>query len=75
MLQEFGQLPCLRDGDFQLVQSSTIMRHLARKHNLYGDNDVERARIDMIHDGGEDLRTKYVIMIYTNYVSVNIHLR
>ena len=68
LLQEFGQLPCLRHGDLQLVQSSAIMRYLARKHDLYGAGDVEASLIDMIHDGQEDLRTKYIRMIYQNYV-------
>lgn len=28
----FGQLPCLDDGDFRLVQSNAILRYLGRKH-------------------------------------------
>jgi hypothetical protein len=37
---------------------------------LYGANDVEATVIDMISDGQEDLRQKYVKLIYQNYVSL-----
>ena len=36
---------------------------------LYGSNDTEATLIDMINDGQEDLRIKYIRMIYDNYVS------
>ncbi|XP_064649375.1 glutathione S-transferase P-like [Lineus longissimus] len=64
---EFGQLPCLKDGDFQLVQSNAILRHLGRTHGLYGSNNREAAMIDMLNDGVEDERMKYTNMIYKNY--------
>jgi glutathione S-transferase len=64
---QFGQVPVLFDGDFQLVQSSAIMRHLARKHDLYGDSLEDKAYIDMFCDGIIDLRTKYLRMIYQDY--------
>jgi len=63
----FGQLPCLKDGDLQLVQSNAILRHLGRKHGLYGSSVNEAAMIDMVNDGVEDERNKYAKMIYTNY--------
>lgn len=33
LLQVFGQVPCLTDGNLQVCQSGAIMRHLARKHS------------------------------------------
>ena len=36
LLQTFGQIPLLRDGDFELVQSNAILRYLARKHGTTG---------------------------------------
>lgn len=63
----FGQLPGLKDGDQTLYQSNAILRHLARKHGLYGKTDLEKTRIDMVNDGVEDLRLKYVDLIYENY--------
>lgn len=64
---QFGQTPCLRDGDLQLVQSNAILRHLGRKFDQYGEGLEQQAKIDMINDGVEDLRMKYVMMIYKNY--------
>lgn len=63
----FGQLPVLIDGDLELAQSYAIIRHFARKLGLYGSNDTEATLIDMINDGQEDLRIKYIRMIYDNY--------
>ncbi|CAI9610517.1 unnamed protein product [Staurois parvus] len=65
--QVFGQLPGFKDGDFKMYQSNAILRHLARNHGLYGKTPVEAAQIDMVNDGVEDLRLKYVRLIYQNY--------
>ncbi|XP_044540190.1 glutathione S-transferase P, partial [Gracilinanus agilis] len=65
----FGQLPKFTDGDVTLYQSNAILRHLARKHGLYGKNEMEATLLDMANDGVEDLRLKYVKLIYQNYVS------
>uniref|UniRef100_A0A914XH95 Glutathione S-transferase n=1 Tax=Plectus sambesii TaxID=2011161 RepID=A0A914XH95_9BILA len=64
---QFGQVPCLHDVDVQIVQSGAIMRHLARKHDLYGENDCDRTYLDMFFDGIQDLHSKYVQMIYREY--------
>lgn len=37
---------------------------------LYGKDQREAALVDMANDGVEDLRCKYVTLIYTNYVSM-----
>ncbi|KAB5565415.1 hypothetical protein PHYPO_G00241210 [Pangasianodon hypophthalmus] len=63
----FGQLPKFQDGDLALFQSNTILRHLGRKHGAYGKNDSEAALIDMFNDGVEDLRIKYIKLIYQEY--------
>ncbi|XP_069835704.1 glutathione S-transferase P 1-like isoform X2 [Dendropsophus ebraccatus] len=63
----FGQLPAFRDGDLTLYQSNAILRHLARNHGLYGKKPHEAALIDMVNDGVDDLRVKYLRMIYQNY--------
>lgn len=63
----FGQLPRFQDGDLVLYQSNAILRHLARNHGLYGENAWEATQIDMVNDGVEDLRLKYVRLIYQNY--------
>nr|AEX57307.1 pi-class glutathione S-transferase [Gobio gobio] len=63
----FGQLPKFQDGDLVLFQSNTMLRHLGRKHGAYGKNDSEASLIDMMNDGVEDLRLKYIKLIYQEY--------
>ncbi|XP_063819470.1 glutathione S-transferase P 1-like [Pseudophryne corroboree] len=63
----FGQLPGFKNGDFRLYQSNAILRYLGRNHGVYGKNSVEATLIDMVNDGVEDLRLKYVNLIYDNY--------
>ncbi|KAJ7344210.1 hypothetical protein JRQ81_000160 [Phrynocephalus forsythii] len=63
----FGQLPKFQDGDFVLYQSNAILCYLARNHGLYGENDREATLLDMVNDAVEDLRLKYVRLIYQNY--------
>ncbi len=43
----FGQLPMFREGDVELVQSHAIYRHLARIHDLYGEDEAQRLRCDI----------------------------
>ncbi|VDK60329.1 unnamed protein product [Anisakis simplex] len=64
---QFGQVPCLHDDDEQIVQSGAIIRHIARKHNLYGANENEMTYADMFYEGIRDLHSKYTTMIYTAY--------
>lgn len=47
-----------------LVQSNAILRHLARKYNLYGSSLAEQAKVDMYLDGAEDWRIRYLRLIY-----------
>ncbi|CAI9167280.1 unnamed protein product [Rangifer tarandus platyrhynchus] len=63
----YGQLPKFQDGDLTLYQSNAILRHLGRTLGLYGKDQQEAALVDMVNDGVEDLRCKYVSLIYTNY--------
>ncbi|KAF3822329.1 hypothetical protein GH733_007703 [Mirounga leonina] len=63
----YGQLPKFQDGDLTLYQSNAILRHLGRSLGLYGKDHREAALLDVVNDGVEDLRCKYVMLIYTNY--------
>ncbi|XP_063814603.1 glutathione S-transferase P 1-like [Pseudophryne corroboree] len=63
----FGQLPAFKNGDLTLYQSNAILRYLGRNHGLYGKNSDEATLIDMVNDGVEDLRLKYLRLIYQNY--------
>lgn len=50
----FGQLPTYQDGDLSIVQSHAIYRHLARKHGLYGANEREHIRCDIVEEAFVD---------------------
>lgn len=58
-----GQLPVLVetvDGvKHEIPQSLAIMRHLARRHGLYGSNEEERLRIDIASDTIAEWRAKF----------------
>ncbi|WIA09015.1 hypothetical protein OEZ85_008429 [Tetradesmus obliquus] len=60
----FGQCPRLVDGDVDICQSNTIIRHVARKHGLYGSSEAEMAAVDQIIDGVESIRGVYLKLIY-----------
>jgi glutathione S-transferase len=59
-----GQLPVMRvrsdAGETMIGQSGAIMRHLARQFDLYGANEQERTRCDMVADTATDWRNKWV---------------
>jgi len=70
----FGQIPALKDSslpDVWLVQSNAILRHLARtlEGNYYGSNEKERVLVDMYIDAVEDIRLKYLKLIYVDQCS------
>lgn len=44
---DFPNLPYYLDGDVKLTQSIAIMRYIARKHNLAGQTEAEKIRIDL----------------------------
>jgi len=58
-----GQLPVLIetvDGvKHEIPQSFAILRHLARRHGLYGSNEEERIRIDVVSDTIGEWRAKF----------------
>ena len=76
-LQKFGQLPLLQDGDTQIPQSGAIMRHLARKHDLYGATIDENTRCDVIYDTKVDITNKIISIVQTkgDFVSPNLSVR
>ncbi|GLC45693.1 hypothetical protein PLESTB_001316100 [Pleodorina starrii] len=65
----FGQCPRLVDGDIDLVQSNSIARYLARKYKLEGKTEKEMCAVDMIMEGVESLRVKYVNLIYNDQLA------
>ena len=51
----FDALPSYKDEDVFLVQSSSIVRYVAKKHGLAGCNLVEESLIDQYYEGVQDL--------------------
>ncbi|GBF91688.1 hypothetical protein Rsub_03992 [Raphidocelis subcapitata] len=57
----FRQLPRFideRNGKVDIVQSMAILRHIARKFELYGGDEQEAAFIDMVVDAAQELRAQ-----------------
>nr|UJQ69862.1 glutathione S-transferase sigma 1 [Diamesa zernyi] len=59
-----GQAPVLYHEGIPLAQSGAILRHLARKHNLYGSNLNQSAFIDMMYESVIDARKRYYDYMY-----------
>jgi glutathione S-transferase len=58
-----GQMPILVEhtsqGDVVTPQSAAILRHLARVHDLYGQDEHERLKADVATDTAMDLRNAF----------------
>lgn len=54
----FGQMPVLEINNVKYHQSLAIVRYLAKKCKLYGKDDEQALRIDIIADTFNDLRQK-----------------
>ena len=61
---DFPNLPYYIDGDVKITQSNAILRHIARKHDMLGQNDTERAMVDMMADESMDFRNGWVRLCY-----------
>ncbi|MEW5298268.1 MAG: hypothetical protein WDW36_001412 [Sanguina aurantia] len=60
----FGQAPRLQDGDLSVCQSNSILRYVGAKYALAGTTPREQCVVDMICEGVEGLRGKYLALIY-----------
>uniref|UniRef100_G1R3T3 Glutathione S-transferase P n=1 Tax=Nomascus leucogenys TaxID=61853 RepID=G1R3T3_NOMLE len=58
--------PKFQNGDLTCT-SPIPSASLGRTLGLYGKDQREAALVDMVNDGVEDLRCKYLSLIYTNY--------
>lgn len=64
---DFPNLPYLLDGDRKITQSNAIMRYIARKHNMCGETEDEKVRVDIMENQLMDFRNGFVRMCYTNF--------
>ncbi|XP_040049585.2 glutathione S-transferase Mu 4 [Gasterosteus aculeatus] len=63
----FPNLPYLEDGDRKIVQSNAIMRYIARKHNMCGETEDEKVRVDFLENQAMDFRNGFVRLCYSDY--------
>ncbi|XP_029995061.1 glutathione S-transferase Mu 1-like [Sphaeramia orbicularis] len=67
---DFPNLPYLEDGDRKISQSNAIMRYIARKHNLCGETEDEKVRVDIMENQAMDFRNGFVRMCYTDFDNI-----
>lgn len=60
----FPNLPYYMDDKVKLTETNAIFRHLGRKYNLYGDDEVTKANVDQILESTMDLRNGFVRQCY-----------
>nr|XP_015822945.2 glutathione S-transferase Mu 3 [Nothobranchius furzeri] len=64
---DFPNLPYLLDGDRKIVQSMAIMRYIARKHNMCGETEDEKVRVDILENQAADFITGFVRICYSDF--------
>jgi glutathione S-transferase len=64
-----GQAPRFQDDTVDMVQSNAIVRHLGRKHDMYGTDLKEQALVDQVMDAVESIKLKYLNLIYQDQLS------
>uniref|UniRef100_A0A8C5L8I9 Glutathione S-transferase n=1 Tax=Jaculus jaculus TaxID=51337 RepID=A0A8C5L8I9_JACJA len=62
---DFPNLPYLIDGTHKITQSNAIVRYIARKHNLCGETEEERIRVDILENQVMDTRMQLIILSYS----------
>lgn len=65
MSLDFPNLPYLIDGEHRITQSNAIMRYLGRRHNMCGETEEERVRVDMIDHQSVDFRFAFIVLCYS----------
>ncbi|KAM5257049.1 glutathione S-transferase Mu 1 isoform 5-T5 [Ctenodactylus gundi] len=61
---DFPNLPYLIDGAHKLTQSNAIMRYIARKHNMCGETEEEKIRVDILENQAMDTRVQLAMLCY-----------
>ncbi|XP_068161445.1 glutathione S-transferase Mu 3-like [Antennarius striatus] len=64
---DFPNLPYLLDGERSIVQSNAIMRYIARKHNMCGEEEDEKVRVDIMENQAMDFRNGFVRLCYGDF--------
>uniref|UniRef100_A0A8D2D1D9 Glutathione S-transferase n=1 Tax=Sciurus vulgaris TaxID=55149 RepID=A0A8D2D1D9_SCIVU len=61
---DFPNLPYLIDGTHRITQSNAILRYIARKHNLCGETEEEKIRVDILENQAMDTRMQFAMVCY-----------
>ncbi|KAM9244413.1 glutathione S-transferase Mu 1-like isoform 1-T1 [Dugong dugon] len=61
---DFPNLTYLIDGAHKITQSNAILRYIARKHNLCGETEVEKIRVDILENQVMDTLRDLVMLCY-----------
>uniref|UniRef100_A0A8D1LHH8 Glutathione S-transferase n=1 Tax=Sus scrofa TaxID=9823 RepID=A0A8D1LHH8_PIG len=62
---DFPNLPYLIDGAHKLTQSNAILRYIARKHNMCGETEEEKIRMDILENQAMDVRLQMARICYS----------
>ncbi|XP_058515986.1 glutathione S-transferase Mu 1 isoform X8 [Ochotona princeps] len=62
---DIPNLPYLIDGTHKLTQSNAILRYLSRKHNLCGETEEEKIRVDILENQVMDTRMQLGSICYS----------
>uniref|UniRef100_A0A8D2CZY3 Glutathione S-transferase n=1 Tax=Sciurus vulgaris TaxID=55149 RepID=A0A8D2CZY3_SCIVU len=62
---DFPNLPYLIDGVHRITQSNAILCYIARKHNLCGETEEEKIRVDMLENQAMDTRMQLAMVCYS----------
>ncbi|XP_008848597.1 glutathione S-transferase Mu 7 isoform X1 [Nannospalax galili] len=61
---DFPNLPYLIDGPHKITQSNAILRYIARKHNMCGETEDEKIRVDILENQLMDTRMVLARLCY-----------
>uniref|UniRef100_A0A8C8ZLB1 glutathione transferase n=1 Tax=Prolemur simus TaxID=1328070 RepID=A0A8C8ZLB1_PROSS len=62
---DFPNLPYLIDGAHKITQSNAILRYIARKHNLCGETEEEKIRVDILVNQAMDVSNQLATVCYS----------
>ncbi|KFO22829.1 glutathione S-transferase Mu 1 [Fukomys damarensis] len=63
---DFPNLPYLIDGTHKLTQSNAILRYIARKHNMCGETEEEKIRVDILENQAMDISNQLATICYSS---------
>ncbi|EPY84683.1 glutathione S-transferase Mu 4-like protein [Camelus ferus] len=63
---DFPNLPYLIDGAHRLTQSNAILRYIAHKHNMCGETEEEKIRVDVLENQAMDTSNDLARVCYSS---------